>query len=273
MKKSKTCYTTSASGAQIANDVTGNGPPLMLLHGAGKTRKEWHTYGYVERLQTEFTVITVDIRGSGDSQHFLEIDDYAVEKICADLLAVADACAVERFGIWGFSFGGNIARYLGAWSERVSALALIGVPFGPAVDADFDRYIDKFVKQYSPVAEAARFGRLPEKEHKSAIKGQIPQWVACFQAMRGWPAIQPADLRCPSLLLYGTRDDSAANWVAANRSALEQAGTQLVVLDGLTHWEEFTQVEQTLPVVSSFFTLYHQQRARTVAGGLGQPAS
>jgi len=45
---------------------------------------------------------------------------------------VADACAVERFLIWGYSFGGNIARYFGAWSDRAAAIAVIGLPFGPA---------------------------------------------------------------------------------------------------------------------------------------------
>jgi pimeloyl-ACP methyl ester carboxylesterase len=61
----------------------------------------------VERLKEEFTVITVDIRGTGESDFLTDIGDYTIEKICADLNAVADACEIQGFAVWGFSFGGN----------------------------------------------------------------------------------------------------------------------------------------------------------------------
>jgi hypothetical protein len=61
----------------------------------------------------------VDIRGSGESEYLVEIDDYAIEKICQDLWSVAAACEVKEFAIWGFSFGGNIARYQAAWFDRI----------------------------------------------------------------------------------------------------------------------------------------------------------
>lgn len=121
-------------------------PFIDLLHGAGKTRRDWHKLGYVERLQSDFTIITMDVRGTGESDYLVEIEDYAIEKICQDLYLVADACNVDKFAIWGFSFGGNITRYPTAWSERISATAVIGVPFGPAVDEPFDAYIRGFEK-------------------------------------------------------------------------------------------------------------------------------
>ncbi|MBU1879225.1 MAG: alpha/beta fold hydrolase, partial [Chloroflexi bacterium] len=119
-----TRFSTSPDGTRIAYDVAGRGPALMLLHGAGKTRRDWHTLGYVERLSPDFTVITVDIRGTGESDRPLDIASYAIERICGDLYAVADACDSQRFAVCGFSFGGNIARYLGAWSQRVTAAAI-----------------------------------------------------------------------------------------------------------------------------------------------------
>ena len=39
----------------------------MLLHGGGQTRHSWNELGYVDRLSKKFTVIRVDLRGSGDS--------------------------------------------------------------------------------------------------------------------------------------------------------------------------------------------------------------
>jgi pimeloyl-ACP methyl ester carboxylesterase len=224
----------------------------MLLHGAGKTSQDWYKVGYVERLMEHFTVITVDIRGTGESEFLTDIGDYGIEKICADLYAVADACEIRRFAVWGFSFGGNIARYLGAWSERVTAIAIIGVPFGPAVDEAFDRYIDQFVEKYGPLVRAYNEGELAEKKRRSAIKGRIPVWMACFQAMREWPSIDPGEIRCPTLLLVGTRNSNTLNWVKSNRPVLDGTGVQVEIIEGLSHQQEFSQIDRVYPAVSAF---------------------
>ena len=225
---------------RIAYDVTGQGLDLMLLHGAGKTRKDWHKHGYVKRLQEHFRVISVDLRGSGDSDILTGIADYRLEKITADLLAVADDCGVDNFAVWGYSLGGNIARYLASEADRVTAAAIIGVPFGPAVDEDFDCYIDQFIDKYGALAESYNQGELGDKQRKIAIKGRIPVWVACFQAMRGWPAVEPGDLDCPALLLAGSKNRSVMKWLEANPGSLEQAGVQLEIVEGLTHPQEFS---------------------------------
>ncbi len=224
----------------------------MLLHGAGKTRRDWHKLGYVDRLKAEFTVVSVDLRGTGESDFLTEIADYQIEKLCGDLYSVADACGLDRFLVWGYSFGGNVARYLGAWSDRPAALAVIGIPFGPAVDDEFDRFIHQFVAKWQPSVEAYRTGAAMEKRNESVIKARIPVWVACFQAMRSWPAIMPEDLHCPALLLAGTKNQAALKWARAHQAALDRAKVQVEVVDGLNHSQEFTHTERVFPAVSTF---------------------
>jgi pimeloyl-ACP methyl ester carboxylesterase len=241
-----TLYNTSVDGTRIAYDVTGTGPVLVLLHGAGKTRRDWHKLGYVERLKDDFTVITVDVRGTGGSDKQYDIADYDIAKICEDLYGVVDACGADRFAVWGFSFGGNIARYLGAWSERVTAIAMIGVPFGPAVPTDFDQVIDNHVKRWDAKVQAYQRGEL-QKPSKAFV------WWACFQAMRTWPDVEPGDVNCPVMLLVGTRNQSVMDWVEANRSSLDDANVRVEVVEGLCHAREFDTVDCVFPVVSSFF--------------------
>ena len=248
----KTQFTTSPDGVRLAYDVTGQGPALMLLHGAGKDRRDWHKIGYVERLQSGFTVITVDIRGSGESEFLTQISDFAIEKICDDLYAVADDCEVEHFAICGYSFGGNIARYLGAWSDRVTAMAVIGVPFGPAVDAAFDRFIDDYLEKYGHMASAYQEATANQKKPKSKIKAHIPVFAACFQAMRDWPGIEPTDLKCPTMLLVGSRNKNVMEYVKSEQPALDNVSIKVKIITGLNHQQEFSQVDKVFPVVSSF---------------------
>jgi pimeloyl-ACP methyl ester carboxylesterase len=250
-------FAESIDGAHIAYDVTGSGPALMLLHGAGKGRRDWHKLGYVERLQQDFSVIAVDLRGSGESSFLANIEDYTIEKIIADLHAVADACQVSRFAVWGYSLGGNIARYLGAWSNRVTSVAMIGVPFGPAVDEAFDQFINEFVAKWGPQADAYRAGGLNAEKRQSVIKGRIPVWVACFQAMRKWPGISPGEMQCPTLLLAGSKNKSAIQWIDANRDVLEHARVRVEIVDGLNHPQEFSQVVRVFPQVYSFLRSSH----------------
>jgi len=63
----RTQYAVSTDGTRIAYDVTGSGPVVILLHGGGATRRSWHEAGYVSRLAAEFTVVTMDLRGNGES--------------------------------------------------------------------------------------------------------------------------------------------------------------------------------------------------------------
>ena len=235
-------------GIQIAYETIGQGPDLMLLHGAGKTKKDWHKFGYIIRLKEDFRVINVDIRGSGESTCLDKIDDYAIENIYQDLEAVADVCGVEQMCVWGYSFGGAIARYLGAWSNRVSAIAIIGVTFGAAVQPEFDRYIDQFIAKYGAASSAKK------DKPKSAIKGRMSVWVACFQAMREWPKINPNEVNCPALLLAGNKNSSVIDWLKPNQTSLDRANVQVEIIDGLNHQQEFSNIDRVYPIVKPFLS-------------------
>src|SRR5687768_13543220 len=71
----------AADGAKIAYDVAGTGPALLLVHGGGQTRQSWQQLGYVDRLKNRFTVITLDLRGHGDSDKPLRPDAYNLQAV------------------------------------------------------------------------------------------------------------------------------------------------------------------------------------------------
>ena len=48
-----TAWITALDKTRIAYHVEGQGPALMLLHGAGKTRRDWYKQGYVALLRDD----------------------------------------------------------------------------------------------------------------------------------------------------------------------------------------------------------------------------
>jgi pimeloyl-ACP methyl ester carboxylesterase len=249
-----TQFVTSVDGARIAYDVTGSGPALMLLAGSNQTRQVWHAAGYVARWQASWQAITVDVRGSGESEFLTGVDDFTVDKFCADLSAVADACDARQLAVLGYSFGGGIAPYLAARDPRVTALAILGTPlFGPSVDEESGRFVDQFLQKYGAMTDAYHAGTLSQEEQAAAVQRRIPMWVARFKALRAWPRINRADVRCPTLLVVGTRNEQVYRRISGDPELSAAANVQVEIIDGLDHEQEFSNVERVYPLINAFF--------------------
>jgi len=245
----------------IAYDVSGAGTPILLLHGGGGSRADWHTQGYVARLAKEFRVIPVDLRGHGESERPTDRVSYSTEKMGQDILAVADACNAERFILCGFSFGGNVGRYLAACSNRVSKLIMLGNRIGPGVSAEFRLFIHDFRARWSPVVQAAGNvfdpDRLSEKDQDDirqlSFPGKLlPAVLAWSTAMLDWGTVTPADLHCPTLWLIGSENDTAMQSLKNYREQIHDLQIQVRIIEGLNHEQEFENIEQVLPAILDF---------------------
>jgi pimeloyl-ACP methyl ester carboxylesterase len=254
-----TFFATSPDGTQIAYDITGTGPALLLLHGGGHTRGHWHAAGYVERLQSAFTVIAIDIRGNGASDKPTDPAAYTTDKHCQDVLAVADACGVARFTLWGFSYGGNIGRYLAARSERIAKLIVIGIPFGLGAAGAFRQSISDFRDHWEPIVQAQRDGTLDlaalsSQDHDRWHATDVPLTLAWLSAMLDWEAIEPADLHCPTLWLAGSENADALASMRAYTAALNASLVHVQIVAGLNHAQEFTDIDTMVPAILAFAT-------------------
>jgi pimeloyl-ACP methyl ester carboxylesterase len=254
-----TLFVTSPDGTRIAYDVIGEGLPLVLLHGGGYTRQNWHDVGYVKRLKDDFKVIAIEIRGNGESDKPTESACYTTDRMGQDILAVADACDAEQFTIWGFSYGGNIGRYLAAQSRRVEKLVMVGIPFGLGASGEFRQFINDFRTHWQPILEAQRDGTLDlaslSKEDRQALQeGNIALHLAWLSAMLDWGAIEPTDLRCPTLWLLGSENEAAMASFRAYEDKLRKSKVQVKVLKGVDHRGEFSEIDASLPVMLAFTT-------------------
>ena len=112
----------------LAHEVSGSGPPVLLLHAGVADRRMWDPL--LPELSHRFMIIRPDLRGFGDSplppEPYADADDLAT---LLDHLQVGDAAVV------GSSFGGRVALELTALHpDRVRELVLLcaGVPGRPA---------------------------------------------------------------------------------------------------------------------------------------------
>lgn len=252
-----TSFAVSPDETRIAFDVTGEGPTIVLLHGGWHTRRNWHEAGYVRRLMEGFKVIAIDIRGNGESDKPTGPTFYTTAKMCQDILAVADACSVERFTVWGFSYGANIGRYLAAQSERVEKLIIMGIPFGLGAPGKFRVFIEDFCRHWRPIVQAQSEGNLDVASLSAAdqetLRGtNIAVDLAWLSAILDWGVIEPVDLRCRTLWLVGSKNEATVASIKEYADQLSASKVRVEVVEGLSHYQEFTEIDRTLPLMVAF---------------------
>ena len=252
-----TLFVHSPDGTPVAHDRSGSGPAIVLLHGGGSKRQEWHEAGYVRRLQDSFTVITVDLRGHGQSGLPTTPADYTTDKMSEDILAVADACGVERFIMWGMSYGGKVSRYLAVQSERVTKFILMGTPLGPGVSGQRRQEAIDFCTHWPPIVQAQRdgtlnFDSLSQDDRDFMHHFDVPVMLAWVRAMLDWPTVKPADFRCPTLWLIGSEDPHAMASLKEYEGSLRGSRVQVHLLEGLDHEQVFTEVDRVFPTMLAF---------------------
>ncbi|HTE25737.1 alpha/beta fold hydrolase [Flavitalea sp.] len=109
------------NGINIYYEVSGEGPPLILISGLGGDHFFWDSS--LKILSKHFQVITYDTRGIGKTD--APKTSYSLDIFTDDLIALMDELKIEKAHILGFSMGGNIALTLALKSPgRISKLII-----------------------------------------------------------------------------------------------------------------------------------------------------
>jgi pimeloyl-ACP methyl ester carboxylesterase len=110
-------------GVRLAYVEAGTGdPPIVLVHGMLGTYRLMAPL--FEHLSARHRVVSVDLRGHGDSDK--PRGDYGNYVYCADFLALFEQLHLQRPVVIGHSFGGSVLLYLAAeHPEAVGGLVLL----------------------------------------------------------------------------------------------------------------------------------------------------
>ncbi|HEY1989610.1 MAG TPA: alpha/beta hydrolase [Acidimicrobiales bacterium] len=116
-----------SGGVGIEYEVTGDGRPVVLLHGFPDSGKLWRNQ-VGPLADAGFKVIVPDMRGFGASEQPAGIDAYNILYLVADVGAVLDDAGVERAHVVGHDWGAAVAWALAAVApERVDHLVTLSV--------------------------------------------------------------------------------------------------------------------------------------------------
>jgi pimeloyl-ACP methyl ester carboxylesterase len=196
-----------ANGLDISYVTEGQGPPLLLLHGATSTgTRDWGAQRPL--LRAEFTLHMPDARGHHRTRYDVR-EGWSREMLVDDALAFADALGLERFHLLGLSMGaGTALRLASRHPGRVRSLIAVSpiLEREPAVSVA-RRQMDPAAMLRSDPAWSAEQARL----HDSY---QGPDaWQRLLLAIRDdtqqLSPLTPEELhriRVPAMLAVGDRD-------------------------------------------------------------------
>jgi pimeloyl-ACP methyl ester carboxylesterase len=136
---------------RLAVEVSGSGPPLVMVHGAGSGR--WGFDLVRPLLDPHLEVWAFDRRGRGDSG---DGQDYSVEREFEDVAAVTRA-AGDGAVLFGHSYGGLLAAGAAGRLEGLTRLVLYEPPMG-GVLAD-EAWIERFEADLAAAAPEAAVRR------------------------------------------------------------------------------------------------------------------
>jgi haloacetate dehalogenase len=132
---------------EIACQVGGNGPPILLLHGFPQTKAIWEIVA--PELAKNYTVVVSDLRGYGESSKpygKADHSSYSKRVMAADQHAMMKALGYEQFFLLGHDRGGRVSHRL-AMDFPESVLRLMVLDISPTLTM-YDNTTMEFARGY-----------------------------------------------------------------------------------------------------------------------------
>ena len=242
----------SRDGTEIGYWTTGQGPPLVLVHGALGDHTRWA--GLRPSFEPHFTVHAMDRRGRGASG---DAPDYEPSREIEDVVAVVEAVAEasgSSVGVYGSSSGGLFGLAAAARTSSIRRLVLFEAPVGaggelkpPGLQEELDGLMDAGDDEGVLVAAYRRLVGLSDAEiDHLRVQPNWPNRLALAHTvpreLRPTPReifdlAHAASVEVPTLVLVGS-DSPEIFQICAQNLVETMPDARAVVLDGQGHGAE-----------------------------------
>ncbi len=253
-------------GNRLAYDDTGgDGPLILAIPGMGDLRSN---YRYIRPtlVAAGFRVVTMDVRGFGESSAIW--DDYSAHAVGRDALALIEHLGATSAVILGNSFAAGSALWAAHDApQRVSGVVLLGpilrdqkVPAaaklalsigfaGPWRTWFWTTYWNSLFPARKPADHA---------QVKSALTSNLRE-AGRMDALRSMIALSKADTaailpqtRVPALIVMGTRDPDFPDATVEAEQLADLLGAETLLIEGSGHYPHAELPEQVAPRMLSF---------------------
>lgn len=148
-----------ANGLSFHVTDTGDGPPVVLLHGFPDTSDLWRNQ-IAALVDAGFRCIAPDMRGRGRSGEPDAVAGYALPNMVGDVAGIMDSLGVDRAHVIGHDWGAAVAWLVASMlPERVETLTAVSVGFpGAGAPPDLEALQKSWYRllfQFEGVAEQA----------------------------------------------------------------------------------------------------------------------
>jgi haloacetate dehalogenase len=159
-------FKVKTSGAEINGVIGGQGPPLLLLHGAPQSHVSWRLVA--PKLAATRTVVVSDLRGYGDSSTPPEGENhvnYSKRAMALDQVEVMKHFGFERFPVVGHDRGGRVTHRMAL--DHPDAVTHAGVLDIVPTHYLYTHFKIEFVQRYFHWFHYLRRPPAPENELKA----------------------------------------------------------------------------------------------------------
>jgi pimeloyl-ACP methyl ester carboxylesterase len=249
------------NGKELAVEVEGDGPAVLLVHGLGGTSNFYQVQ--TDALVDRFRVIRVDSAGAGRSP---VADRISVESHADDLAAVLAELGVDSAKVVGHSMGTLVVRALAArHPSAVSALALLGAVREPAEagrQAQRDRAAILREKGTAAIAPGVVANALSETTRRDrpevaafvrelVMRQDAEGYARNCEALAAATDPGPIDPGLPLLLVTGS-DDKVGPPEASKELADAHGSATVEILPGVGHWTALEAARPTTDLLLKF---------------------
>ncbi|MEX2525271.1 MAG: alpha/beta hydrolase [Gammaproteobacteria bacterium] len=251
------------NGKEIFVSESGEGEPLIMIHGLGGNVSVWGSLmGVLSRL---FRVVSIDLEGAGFSPN--QSDRFTMDSCMEDILAVMDSINADSAHLMGHSVGTVICQLVAEKNpKRVKSLVLLGslhdIPEG-ARSALKDRAAK--VRQEGMVEVANTVSQASTSAETKALRPEIvaftremlyrqdPEGYARYcEAASEAPVPDLGKIKCPVLLITGN-EDIVGPPLTSRRIKEKLVDARLLIVNGVGHQ---TSIEKPEPVASGIINFY-----------------
>ena len=257
--------TLHVDGAELAYELRGEGPPLLLLHGLGANGGMWERQ--VDAFAARYRTITLDFRGSGksrDRDH--PAGPFSLAQFAGDARALLHHVGAAPAHVVGLSLGGMVAFQL-AVDSPACVRSLTIVNSGPAVvpRTPAERWAIAFRQVVTRLAGPAAFGRIlapklfpkpDQRELRERFKATLAAndrraYVATLNAILGWSvADRIGGIAAPTLIVAADQDYTSV----ASKEAYARLipGARVAVIEDTRHALPMEAPERFNAVLAEF---------------------